>query len=327
MRCSTIGISVLLALGILGAPLTAAAPPPTKVYRIGWLALGSPANRDLDGFQQGLRELDYVEGQNIVIEYRWAEGSVDRLGTLATDLVRRPMDVIMAVGAAATRAAQQATSTLPIVMTTNTDAVAQGFVASLARPGGNITGVAGFGVELSGKRLELLKEVVPTASRIAALWNAVNATTVPFLQETQAAAQALGVGLSLLEVRTSNDFEGAFAAATSSRAEALIVMPDAFLADHRTRIVDLAQQHRLPGMYPDREYVDAGGLMGYTATTANRNRRAAAYVDKILKGAKPADLPVEQPTKFELFINLKTAHVLGLTVPPSILARADEVIE
>ena len=327
MRCTTIGISVLLALGILAAPLTAAAPTTTKVYRIGWLALGSPANRDLDGFQQGLRELDYVEGQNIVIEYRWAEGSVDRLGTLATDLVRRPMDVIMAVGAAATRAAQQATSTLPIVMTTNTDAVAQGFVASLARPGGNITGVAGLGVELSGKRLELLKEVVPTASRIAALWNAVNATTVPFLQETQAAAQALGVELSVLEVHTPNDFEGAFAAATSSRAEALIVMPDAFLADHLTRIVDLVQQHRLPGMYPDREYVEAGGLMSYTATIANRNRRAAAYVDKILKGAKPADLPVEQPTKFELFINLKTAHVLGLTVPPSILARADEVIE
>ena len=297
------------------------------MYRIGWLAFGSPSNRDLDGFQQGLRELNYVEGQNIVIEYRWAEGSVDRLGALATDLVRRPMDVIMAVGSAATRAAQQATSTLPIVMTTNTDAVAQGFVASLARPGGNITGVAGLGVELSGKRLELLKEVVPTASRIAALWNAANATTVPFLQETQAAAQALGVKLSVLEVRTPNDFEGAFAAANSSRAEALIVVPDAFLADHLTRIVDLAQQHRLPGMYPDREYVEAGGLMSYTATIANRNRRAAAYVDKILKGAKPADLPVEQPTKFELFINLKTAHVLGLTVPPSILARADEVIE
>jgi putative ABC transport system substrate-binding protein len=315
-----------LTLSLLVMPLCSDAQQPGKVYRIGWLALGSPSHRDLEGFQQGLRELGYAEGQNIVIEYRWAEGNVDRLGALATDLVRRHMDVIMAVGSAAIRAAQQATSTLPIVMTTNTDAVAQGFVGSLARPGGNITGVAGLGVELSGKRLELLKEVVPTLSRIAALWNAANATTTPFLRETQAAAQALGVELHVLEVRTSDEFEGAFAAAISGRAEALIVMPDAFLTDHLTRIVDFAQRHRLPGMYPDREYVDAGGLMAYSVIFANRTRQAAAYVDKILKGTKPADLPVEQPTKFVLVINLKAAKALGLTIPPSVLFQADEVI-
>jgi putative ABC transport system substrate-binding protein len=315
-----------LALSLLVTPLCSDAQQPGKVYRIGWLALGSPSTRDLDGFQQGLRELGYVEGQNLVIEYRWAEGNVDRLGALATDLVRRHMDVIMAVGAAATRAAQQATSTLPIVMTTQTDAVAEGFVGSLARPGGNITGVAGLGVELSGKRLELLKEVVPTASRIAALWNAANVTGASFLHETQTAAQAMGVELHVLEVRTPNDFEGAFAAATRGRAEALIVMPDAFLADHLTRIVDWAQQNGLPGMYPGREYVDAGGLMTYSVILANRNRQAAAYVDKILKGAKPADLPVEQPTKFVLVINLKAAKALGLTISPSVLFQADEVI-
>jgi putative ABC transport system substrate-binding protein len=328
MRRSAIGLIgiVALAFGILAAPLALAAPPPGQVFRIGWLALGSPSNHDLGEFQQGLRELGYVEGQNIVIEYRWAEGNVDRLGTLATDLVQHHLDVIMAVGAAATRAAQQATSTLPIVMVTGTDAVAQGFVGSLARPGGNITGIAGLGVEVSGKRLELLKEVVPTVSRIAALWNAANAAGTPFLHATQAAAQALGVELQVLEVRTSDEFEGTFAAATRGRAEALIVMPDAFLADHLTRIVELAQRHRLPGMYPAREYVDAGGLMAYNAPIANRNHRAATYVDKILKGAKPADVPVEQPTKFTLVINLKAAKAIGLTMPPSVLFQADEVI-
>jgi putative ABC transport system substrate-binding protein len=237
------------------------------------------------------------------------------------------MDVIVAAGSPAIHAAQQATSTIPIVMTTDTDAVAQGFVVSLARPGGNITGLAGLGVELSGKGLEFLKEVVPTASRIAALWNPANASLAPFLRETQAAAQALGVELQVLEVRTPNEFEGAFAAATSGRAEALIVMRDAFLLDHRARIVDLAQRHRLPGMYPRRSYVDVGGLMSYAANIPDQQRRAATYVDKILKGAKPADLPVEQPTKFELIINLKTAKTLGLTIPPHILFQAHEVIQ
>src|SRR5439155_20902844 len=203
----------------------------------------------------------------------------------------------------------------------------QGFVVSLARPSGNITGLAGFGVELHGKRLELLKKVVPTASRIAALWNPANASLAPYLRETQAAAQTLGVELHVLEVRTPNEFEGAFAAASSGRAEALIVMGDAFLADHRTRIVDFAQRHRLPGMYPRRSYVDVGGLMSYAANIPDQQRRAASYVDKILKGAKPADLPVEQPMKFELVINLKTAKAIGLPIPPTILFQADEVIK
>jgi putative ABC transport system substrate-binding protein len=324
---TVLALIVLLTLSIFVTPLAAEAQPPGKVFRIGRLTLASPSTDDPDGFRQGLRELGYVEGQNIVIESRSAEGGVDRLGALATDLVRHPMDVIVAAGSPAIHAAQQATSTIPIVMTTDTDAVAQGFVVSLARPGGNITGLAGLGVELSGKGLEFLKEVVPTASRIAALWNPANASLAPFLRETQAAAQALGVELQVLEVRTPNEFEGAFAAATSGRAEALIVMRDAFLLDHRARIVDLAQRHRLPGMYPRRSYVDVGGLMSYAANIPDQQRRAATYVDKILKGAKPADLPVEQPTKFELIINLKTAKTLGLTIPPHILFQAHEVIQ
>jgi putative tryptophan/tyrosine transport system substrate-binding protein len=315
-----------LVLSVLTVPLASHAQLSDKVFRIGRLTLASPSTDDPDGFRQGLRELGYVEGQNIVIEYRSAEGNVDRLGALATDLVRRHMDVIVATGSPAIHAAQQATSTIPIVMTTDTDAVAQGFVVSLARPGGNITGRAGFGAELHGKRLEFLKQVVPTASRIAALWNPANASLAPYLRETQTAAQALGVELQVLEARTPNEFEGAFAAASGGRTEALIVMADAFLLDHRTRIVDLAQRHRLPGMYPRRSYVDIGGLMSYAADIPNQQRRAATYVDKILKGAKPADLPVEQPTKFELVINLKTAQTLGLTLPPHLLTLADQVI-
>jgi putative ABC transport system substrate-binding protein len=323
---TALALIVLLTLSIFVTPLAAEAQPPGKVFRIGRLTLASPSTDDPDGFRQGLRELGYVEGQNLVIESRPAEGSVDRLGALATDLVRHQMDVIVAAGSPAIHAAQQATSTIPIVMTTDTDAVEQGFVISLARPGGNITGLAGLGVELSGKGLELLKEVVPTAVRIAALWNPTNASLAPFLRETQVAAQALGVELQVLEVRTPNEFEGAFAAATSGRAEALIVMRDAFLLDHRARIVDLAQRHQLPGMYPRRSYVDVGGLMSYAANIPDQQRRAATYVDKILKGAKPADLPVEQPTKFEFVINLKAAKALGLTIPPTVLFQADEVI-
>ncbi len=327
MSRSTLGYIVTLTLSMLVAPLATDAQPLGKVFRIGRLTLASPSPDDPDGFRQGLRELGYIEGQNIVIESRSAEGSIDRLGALATDLVRRNMDVIVAGGSPAIHAAQQATSTIPIVMTTDTDAVAQGFVVSLAQPGGNITGLAGLGVELHGKRLEFLREVVPTASRIAALWNPASLSLAPFLRATQAAAQALGVELQVLEVRTPNEFEGAFAAAISGRAEALIVMADALLIDHRTRIVAFAQRHRLPGMYPRRSFVDVGGLMSYATNFPNMLRRAATYVDKILKGAKPADLPVEQPMTFELVINLKTAKALGLTLPPAILLQATEVIQ
>jgi len=318
---------LFLALSLLMAPLAAEAQPQGKVFRIGWLALGSPSSHDAEAFLQGLRELGYVEGQNIVMESRWAEGNVNRLGALATDLVQHHVDVLVAIGDAPTRAAQQAPSAIPIVMSVATDPVAQGFVVSLARPNGNSTGVTGLGGGLSAKRLELLKEVLPTASRIAALWHPANPLTAPYVQETRAAAQALGVELHVLEVRTPADVEGAFAAATRGRAEALIVLPDAFLQSHQQQIVDLAHRHRLPGMYPQRGYGDAGGLMSYAADLRDRRRRIAAYVDRILKGAKPADLPVEQPTKFELVLNLKTAQALGITLPPSLLVLADEVIQ
>jgi len=280
-----------------------------------------------EAFRQGLRDLGYVEGKDIVIEFRSAEGTVDRLGALATELTQLPVDVLVASGAVATRAAHQATHTIPIVMLSGTDVVAQGFVASLARPGGNITGLAGLQVELSGKRLEVLTEALPGVSRIAVLWNPDNPITAPFLQETQAAAQALRVALHVLEVRTPNDFEDAFAAALRGRAEALFILPDGFLSSHHRRIVDFAHRHRLPGMYYSRAYVDAGGLMSYGHPgLSTMLPRVTLYVDKILKGAKPADLPVEQPTQVEFVINLKTATALGLSLPPVLLFQATEVI-
>ena len=328
MWCSIIGVIVTLSLSILVALRVADAQPVGKMYRIGLLNISSATARPFEVFTQALRELGYVEGQNLVIEERYAEGQVERLPDLATELVRLKVDVILAVGSATVRAAQQATSTIPIVMALATNAVAQGFVASLAQPGGNITGVSGLGVELSGKRLELLKEAVPEVSRIAVLWNPANPSTAPFVHATQAAAQALGVELHVLEVRTPDEFAGAFAAATSGRAGALLVMGDSVvLYANRTRIVDLAQRHRLPAMYPNREYVDAGGLMWYGVSWTAVFLQAAVYVDKILKGAKPANLPVEQPTKLELVLNLKTAQTLGITFPPTLLVLANEVIK
>ncbi len=323
---STIGL--IVALGIFVAPLTATAQPPGKVFRIGWLFFGLAPDRTLGGLQQGLSELGYVEGQNLAIEQRYAEGHAERLPDLATDLVRLRVEVLVANGSASTFAAQRATSTIPIVMLGGgVDPVASGFIASLAHPGGNITGVSALGVDLSGKRLEILKEAVPAVSRIAAFWNPANPITAPYLHATKAAAQALGVELHVLEVRTLNDFEGAFAAATSGHAEALIVMLDAFLDGQRMRIVEFAQRHRLPEMYPNREFVDAGGLMSYAPRGTDMGRRAATFVDKILKGAQPADLPVEQAMKFELVINLKTAKALGITIPSHLLVLADEVIQ
>src|SRR5262245_12682460 len=330
MWCSIIGVIVTLSLSILAALRVADAQPVEKMYRIGLLNSSSATvnARPFEVVTQALRELGYVEGQNLVIEKRYAEGQVERLPDLATELVRLKVDVILAVGSATVRAAQQATSTIPIVMALAGSALAQGFVASLAQPGGNITGLSGLGIELNGKRLELLKEAMPEVSRIAVLWNAANPALAPSLRETQAAAQALGVELHVLEVRTPDEFAGAFAAATSGRAGALLVGPDLILLfANRTRIVDLAQRHRLPGMYPDRDYVDAGGLMSYGQNWMALFLRAATYVDKLLKGAKPADLPMEQPTKFELVLNLKTAQALGITIPPTLLFLADEVIK
>ena len=280
----------------------------------------------LEAFRQSLRDLGYEEGQNIAIDYRYGEGKRDRLPGLSADLVRLKVDVIVVSGALAISALKNATKTIPIVMTTVEDPVAQGFVASLARPGGNITGLTNLAPELSGKRLELLKETFSKISRVAVLWDPSTPGSVVTFKETQGVAPALGVQLQSLEVRNSNDFERAFRAATTERAGALIVLQSLLTNAHRQRIVDLALNNRLPAMYTQTEYVEVGGLMSYAPSYTDIYRRAATYVDKILKGTKPADLPVEQPTKFEFVVNLKAAKQIGLTIPPNVLARADRVI-
>jgi len=317
-------------LGVLAAPLAAAAQPPAKVPRIGFLSPSSPSDsrtqRNLEAFRQGLLKLGYVEGQNIAVEVRWAEGKYDRLPGLAAELLRLKVDVLVGVGDAALQAAKEATRTIPIVIAVVNDPVATGLVASLARPGGNITGLSIMAPELVGKQLELLKEVLPKVSRVALLWNPTNASNTPALREAEAAARALGVRLQPLEVRAPGGIDGAFAAMTRERAGAVIVLVDALLNEHRTRIAALAIKSRLPAVHGIREHAEVGGLMAYGASISDMYRRAATYVDKILKGAKPADLPVEQPMKFELVINLKTARALGLTIPRSVLSLADEVI-
>jgi len=322
---------VTLTLSHLAAPLVTDAQPAGKVSRIGWLSAGFPRpDRDppVDAFRQGLRELGYVEGQNLVIEYRGAEGRDERLPDLAAELVRLHVDVLVAVGPIATRAAQHATRTLPIVMTGTADPVGAGFVASLARPGGNITGVSLLMAELPGKRLELLKETVPQSTRVAVLANPDNPVYEALRNNLTVAARALGLHLHVVEVHSADELDPAFAAVTREGADALMVLSDPALMDNlRGRVADLAATHRLPAMYNWKMYVEAGGLMSYGPSLPERHRRAATYVDKLLKGANPADLPVEQPTKFELVINLKTAKALGLTVPPTILFQADEVIQ
>jgi putative tryptophan/tyrosine transport system substrate-binding protein len=329
MWYSALGCIVTLILGLLTAA-TAHAQPPAKVARIGYLVTGGLASPEtrvlLDAFRQGLRERGYVEGQNIVIEYRAADGKLERFPALAAELVQLKPEVIVAQGTPAARAAQQATSTVPIVTPVMGDPVGDGFVASLARPGGNITGLTFLGPELVAKRLELLKEALPRVSRIAALWHPgayAERTTSAMLQETEAAARTLGVQLQRVEVRGPDELDRAFSTMTRERAEALIVLPSAMLYNERRRLVDLAARHRLPAMYQAREIVELGGLIAYGASIPDLIRRSATHVDKILKGAKPADLPVEQPTKFELVINLKTAQALGLTVAPALLFQAD----
>jgi ABC-type uncharacterized transport system substrate-binding protein len=331
MWCRTIGVMVTLILSILMASLVADAQPAGKVYRIGRLAPGSPGgNPFIEVFRQALRELGYVEGQNLVIEYRWAEGQLERLPALAAELVRLPVDVLVpSGGSTAIRAAQQATRTIPIVMIGGSDPVAQGFVASLARPGGNITGLSLLSPELVGKRLEILKEAAPQSTRIAVLANPGASPTLgpTTISNLTVATQALGWQLQVVEVRRAEELDDAFAAMNRAGADALYVGGDSLLLDGlRGRIADLAAQYRLPAMYAWRTNVEAGGLMSYGVSLAERHRRAATYVDKILKGAKPADLPVEQPTQFELVINLKAAKALGLTIPSTLLFRADEVI-
>jgi putative ABC transport system substrate-binding protein len=282
----------------------------------------------MEAFRQGLRDLGYVEGQNLIIEWRWAEGREERLPDLAAELVRLQVEVIVVGGVTAIRAVQHATSTIPIVMAANYDPVGEGFIASLARPGGNITGLSWLGAELPGKRLELLKETLPQSTRIAVLGNPANAAHDSWLHSLSAAARALGLHLHVVELHRADELDSAFAAITSAGADALIVLSDPALIDGLYgRIVDLAAKSRLPAMYDWRAYVDAGGLMSYGPSMPDMQRRAASYVDKILQGAKPADLPIEQPTTFNLVINLKVAKALGLAIPPTILFQADEVLQ
>src|SRR2546426_901149 len=273
------------------------------------------------------RELGYVEDKNIVIEWRFAEGKFDRLPELASELVRLKVEVIVTTGPTSTRAAKEATSTVPIVMGLDIDPVGSGFVASLARPGGNITGLSNLAPEISGKRLELLKEIIPKLSRVAVLGTSTQPGTAQQLRETELAAGAFGVKLQYLDVLSPNDIETVFQAASKGRAQAVLVLGGPVLISHRRQVADLAVKSRLPASYVRPEYVEDGGLMSYAPSSNDLLRRAATYVDKILKGAKPADLPVEQPTKFELVINLKAAKQIGLTIPPNVLARADKVIK
>jgi putative ABC transport system substrate-binding protein len=317
--------------GLLAAPLAAEAQPAGKVPRVGFLAASSASDaanaRWIEAFRQGLRDLGYVEGRNIVIEYRYAGEKYERLPALAAELVRLKVDVIVSHGTPGPLAAKHATSVIPIVMTSAGDPVASGLVSSLARPGGNVTGMSLMVPELGGKRLHLLKEIIPGISRVAVLWNATNPYNSLVVREMEATATTLGVQLQSLVVRGPDDFEGALAAAATGRAAALTAVEDPLTNTKRIQIVDFAAKSRLPAIYGIKEFVDAGGLMSYGVHFADSYRRAAAYVDKILKGAKPADLPVQQPTKFEFAINLKTAKALGLTIPPSLLQRADQVIE
>jgi putative ABC transport system substrate-binding protein len=292
------------------------------------LTSGSPSSSrsNREAFRQGLRAIGYVEGQNITIEYRYAEGKENRLPDLAANLVHLKVDVIVVGGSQVISAVKNATGTIPVVMGASSDPVGTGLVASLARPGGNITGLTLLSPELSGKRLELLKETVPGVSRIAALSHPANPASALMLRETREAARSLGVQLQILEVRGADEFDNAFEAAKKDRAGALNVLGAAFLTAHRKKIVELAAKNRLPAIYNVQQFVEDGGLIFYGPNIPDMFRRATTFVDKILKGAKPADLPVEQPMKFELVINLKTAKQIGLTVPPHVLARADKVI-
>ena len=327
---SLITIGILIALGTLLTPLSwAEAQQAKKVPRIGILLAGSSSSfsSQIEAFRQGLRDLSYIEGKNLVVEYRYAEGKEDRLPDLASDLVRLKVDVIVVGGGLATSAAKNATRTIPIVMGAASDPVGTGLVASLARPGGNVTGFTILSPELSGKRLELLMETVPGIPRVAVLSHSANPASGLMLRETQEAARSLGLQLQVLEVQGANDFDSAFGAAKKARAGALNVLSSAFFTAQRKQLVELAAKNQLPAIYHHEAFVEAGGLMFYGTSIVDLFRRAAYYVDKILKGAKPADLPVEQPTKFEFVINLKVAKQIGLTIPPNVLARADKVIK
>jgi putative tryptophan/tyrosine transport system substrate-binding protein len=320
--------SILVAVVLLALGVTAEAQQ-SKVPRIGFLGAppASAMSDRIEALRQGLRELGYVEGKNIVIEYRYADGKLDRLPALVAELVRLKVEVIVTAGPQATRRAKEATVTIPIVMGFDNDPVASGFVASLARPGGNITGLSLLSPELSGKRLEILKEVVPKLSRVAVLGSSTDPGHAQMLGETERAAVALGVQHLYLDVRAPEDIETAFRAASKGRANAVLALTSFLLTSQRKQLINLAVKNRLPAMYDRSEFVEDGGLMMYGVSSIDLFRRAATYVDRILKGAKPADLPVEQPTKVELIINLKAAKQIGLTIPPNVLVRADKVIK
>jgi putative tryptophan/tyrosine transport system substrate-binding protein len=314
---------------ILASVLFAHAQQPGKIARIGYLTGPSlSANTErIEAFRQGLRELGYIEGKNIVIEWRSAEGKLDRLPAVAAEQARLKADVIVTTGPTRTSAAKEATVTIPIVMTQDTDPVANGFVASLARPGGNITGLSTLAPEISGKQLELLKEIVPRFSRVAVLWASSNPGNAQALKEMERAAGAFGVKLQFLDILGPKDIGTALRTASKGRADAVLVLQNGIATANRTEIAKLAIKSRLPAIYPRSDFVEDGGLMSYGVIFTDLDRRAATYVDKILKGAKPADLPVEQPKKFEFIINLKAAKQIGLTIPPNVLVRADKVIK
>ena len=314
--------------GLVVAPFGAQAQQAQRVPRIGILTLSvAPSMAAFDGFRQGLREHGYVEGQNIVLELRFAQGKPEMLRALAVELVRMQVDIIVTESNLAAQAAKDASATIPIVMAVTGDPVGAGLVESLARPGGRITGLSVLASELSGKRLQLLKEVTPKAMRVAVIWNAAYPAAAGYLAETRAAARSIGLDLQSFEVRNPSDLDVAFDGVRAGQPSALITLADGMLLANRTRIVEFAAKSRLPAVFPDREFAEAGGLMAYGPSLAANFRSAVTYVDKILKGAKPGDLPVQQPTEFELVINLKTAKALGITISQSLLLRANEVIQ
>ena len=325
-RLRTTALWAGILLGLLVRPLAADAQQSGNLYRIGFLQYPSPQANNVEAFRQGLHALGYIEGRNIAIEQRYADGVHDRLSSLAAELVRRKVEVIVVDGTASAMATKAATATTPIVFALAADPVGSGLVASLARPGGNLTGLSNLAADLSGKQLQLLKEAVPDASEVAVLFNPVNPATASMLNGAHAAARALAIQLQVIEVRMPNELRNAFSAMVRRRAGAVLTLADPLFSSERVQLLKLAAENRLPVMIYERESVEAGGLMSYGPNYPDIYRRAAAYVDKILKGAKPADLPIEQPTRFELVINLKTAKALGLTIPQSILIRADEVI-
>jgi putative ABC transport system substrate-binding protein len=326
VKATAAKLVTILTVGLFVASFDADAQP-AKMARVGFFNPSKPhPGSPIEAFRERLRELGWVEGRNLVVEYRWTEGDYERLPGIAAEFVRLGVDVIVAVGAAAAQAAKQATRTIPIILVAVGDPVAEGLVSNLARPGGNVTGLSIMAPELNAKSLSLLREVVPAATQVALLWNPANPRSAPYLKGLEAAAKSMGLKLQLLEARKPGDFDAAFAA-ISPRAAGLFVLPDGMFYIYRRELAQLALSRRLPAIYWVRQHVEAGGLMSYSTDLKDHWRRAAVYVDKILKGATPGDLPIEQPTKFELVINLKTAKALGLSIPQSLLLLADALIE